>query len=178
MAGARVCAALAALLCACASHDFYRAYREAHPGWEPGFPRASYTLAELLAVIHAPPAGRNTTAVVTHLRVLGLGTDPWEDVPLAALRAGGFTPDPGRLYVVAANAECLWTMQSHSLGGHSRRTNRSFVWYVLRDDRLLAYDHIAFVERCGISETAKGTLRTLEGFEDRLQELLAERPGG
>jgi hypothetical protein len=163
---------LSAAATSCATHDYYRDYRAAHPTWEPSFPRDILAIDELLAIVHAPPVGRNTTAIVTHLAVLGLGTDPWETISLAEIRAGSFVPDPGRLYVVAATAQCLWSSAYTSSDGDDRRASGSFVWYLLRDDRLLAYDHTEFLERCDTVDRVKGSVQNVPGFEQTLREHL------
>jgi hypothetical protein len=164
--------ALSGAVTACAGYDDYREYRAAHPGWKPGFPRDRMALDELLAIVHAPPAGRNTTAIVTHLVVLGLGTDPWEEISLGEIRAGSFTPDPGRLYVVAARSQCLWTAIHTGTDRDDRRATGSFVWYLLRGDRLLAYEHTEFLERCNTRDLEKGGVHHIRGFEQTLRDHL------
>jgi hypothetical protein len=163
---------LSAAATSCATHDYYRDYRAAHPTWEPSFPRDVVAIDELLAIIHAPPAAPNTTAIVTHLVVLGLGTDPWETISLSEIRSGSFVPEPGRLYVVAARSQCLWSSMHHSRTGFERREARSFVWYLLRDDRLRAYDHTRFSRRCETEDLVKGSVQRVPGFEETLREHL------
>jgi hypothetical protein len=163
---------LAAVAIACATYDDYREYRAAHPGWEPTFPRDVVALDELLAIVHAPPEGRNTTAIVTHVVVLGLGTDPWEEISLAEIRSGTFVPVPGRLYVVAARSQCLWSAVHTSTDGDDRRATGALVWYMLRDDRLLAYEHTRFLERCKTADLAKGSVQSVRGFETTVREHL------
>jgi hypothetical protein len=165
-------ALLAAAAIACASYDDHREYRAAHPGWEPSFPRDLVALDELLAIVHAPPGARSTTAIVTRVVVLGLGTDPWERISLRKIRAGSFVPDPGRLYVVAARLQCLWTAAYTGTGDDDRRASGALVWYLVRDDRLLAYEHTRFLERCDTRDLVKGSVQTVPGFAQTLREHL------
>lgn len=166
---------LLAAASACAARDDYRAYRAAHPGWEPAFPKGELSLEELFALLHAPTGARNTTLNVTHLRVLGLGTDPWESVPLDRIRAGGFAPDPGRLYVVVARTECTWATLRTGDRGDDYRNWQAYPWYLFRDGRLLAYQHVTFGERCEPDELEKGTVHQIPAFRERLREVLMNR---
>jgi hypothetical protein len=159
---------------ACASYDDYREYSAKHPGWEPGFPRDVVALDELLAIVHAPPAARSTTSIVTRVVVLGLGTEPWEEIPLAEVRAGAFAPDPGRMYVVAARTQCLWTTVYTGQDEDVRRASGALVWYLMRDDRLLAYDHAEFLERCATKDLVKGSVQDVPGFQEAIREHLDE----
>ncbi len=176
-AGALALAAALAGLLGCATHDFYREYAEAHPGWSPSYPRDEMSLDELIASIHAPPVGRHTTTLVTHFVLLGLGTDPWETIPLASLREGRFAPDPERLYVVAAEAQCSYVSRHYTQerGAFEQHAISHFVWYAIRDEELLAYEHSVFEERCRRVERSRGRLHRIEGFEEKLRRALRGR---
>jgi hypothetical protein len=155
-------------------HDFYQAYAEAHPGWSPDFPRDEMPLDELLASIHAPPKGRHTTILVTHLALLGLGTDPWEKIPNEQLRSGSFTPDPERLYVLAAEVQCSYVSHHYTQerDAFEQHALSSFVWYAFRDEQLLGYEHVVFEERCRRVVRKRSNLRQVEGFEEKLRQEL------
>jgi hypothetical protein len=159
-------ALLAGALFACGT-DYFQAYSRAHPGWRPDYPRESISVAELFASLHAPTAGRNTLVQVTHARVLALGSTPWETIPARAFRDGAFEAEAGRLYVVAARVECSWSRRGLVYGDHG------FVWYVVRDDRLLAYRHVDFEEYCHAERSVRGSVHAVEGFEEKLEELMS-----
>ena len=133
-------------------------------------------LDELLASIHAPPKGRHTTILVTHLALLGLGTDPWERIPTAQLRDGSFTPDPERLYVLAAEVQCSYVSRHYTQerDAFEQHALSSFVWYALRNEELLAYEHVVFEERCRKVSRTRGNLSRVEGFEEKLHQALRE----
>ena len=167
--------ALAVVLPSCAGPDYYQLYLSEHPTWQPRFPPESISIDELLAVVHAPATARNTVIVVTHARVLGLGTDPWEVTEPSEVRSGSFHPDPRRLYIVAARRECYWSSMHGSRSGYDRKGWNTFVWYVVRDGRLLAYDHTEFPEHCQPQYETKSGVQAIRGFEDKVWELLVQQ---
>ncbi len=132
------------------------------------------SLDELVASIHAPPVGRHTTILVTHLALLGLGSDPWESIPIRSLRNGTFTPDPQRLYVLAAETQCSYVSRHYTQerNAFEQHAIPSFVWYAWRDEELLGYRHVVFEERCRRVERNRGNLGQVEGFEEQLRRAL------
>ncbi len=167
--------ALAVALPSRAGPDYYQLYQSEHPTWEPRFPRESISIDELLAVVHAPATAPNTVIVVTHVRVVGLGTDPWEVIEPSEVRSGAFRPDPDRLYIIAARRECWWSSLHGSRSGYDRKGRKTFEWYVVRDGRLVAYDHVEFPERCEQEYDSKGRMQAISGFEDKVWELLVQQ---
>lgn len=175
--GPRLAGALAAacLWLGC-GHDYYRAYTAANPGWSPDYPRDAITVDELLASIYAPPTGRHTTVLVARHRVAAIDTDPWEKVKPRALRDGSFAPEPGRPYLVAADLQCSYLARQYVTDrtGFEHYEPSSVVWYVVKDERLLAYEHTVFEERCRRFTKRRGSLGSIEDFDLRLRKTLFE----
>lgn len=166
---------LVVVLSSCAAPNHYQLYKSEHPTWQPRFPQESISIDELLAVVHAPATARNTIILVTHVRILGLGTDPWEVIEPSEVRSGAFRADSGRLYIVAARRECWWSSLHGSRSGYDRKGRQTFEWYVVRGGRLVAYDHVEFPEHCQLEYTSKGRVQAIPGFEDKVWELLVQQ---
>ena len=156
-----------ALQLSCAG-TFYDRYHAAHPGWAPDFPKLGVGIDEAVASLHAPLDHERAHAVVTRLRILGLGTDPWESIPESALEDGSFRPDPARLYVVVTEIECFWSDRRVGVWTHGE----GFAWYLFQELRLAAWRHTVFDPHCRGSREREGSVHSVEGFEEKLRELL------
>jgi len=152
--------------------SYYDRYRSAHPGWEPDFPKVGVPIDETVASLHAPVGHHDTHALVKRLLILGLGTDPWESIPISSLEDGSFKPDPERLYVVVAEIECFWSDRDYGYWTH----REVFSWYLFQELRLAAYRHTVFDRFCRSERQQKGSVHSVPGFEEKLRELLDEPP--
>jgi hypothetical protein len=160
-----------ALYLSCAS-TYYDRYRSAHPGWEPDFPKLGVGVDEAVASLYAPLEHEKTHAIVKRLRILGLGSEPWETIPEAALEDGSFRPDPARLYVVATEIDCFWSDRRVGYWSHGE----AFAWYLFQELRLAAWRHVVFDRFCRSERKRQGSVHSVPGFEEKLRELLEAPP--
>ena len=151
---------------------YYDRYRSAHPGWEPDFPKLGVGIDEAVASLYAPLDRQNTHALVKRLRILGLGTDPWESIPESSLEDGSFRPDPARLYVVVAEIQCFWSDRRVGYWSHGE----AFAWYLFQELRLAAWRHTIFDRLCRSERKRQGSVHSVPGFEEKLRELLDAPP--
>lgn len=152
-------AVVLALLAACAPSG-YQAYRDAHPGWDGAFPTSDADLTRVFAALAGPPARGHTTTAQQE-KVWRLDAGHWVATDPSAAPASGDSVG------VTALLECV------ADDGQSPFLTSQQNWYLLREGRLVAWDHHQFTTGCTISDDfspAKADLAPVE------QELL-ERAG-
>jgi hypothetical protein len=157
---------LAIAACAPSYHD---RYLEAHPGWRSGGPRAGLGLDELLASITAPrsdpPYG---VAHVKAVRIFDFGADPPADLT-SAFEAGTGTV-PARA-LVGVQVACTATVPNYWYIAEAT------FWYVLEDDRVVAYLQARYEEPvCRTSAIDGLAVRKLSA--ERLAWLTKQLKGG
>ena len=121
--------------------SYYAAYREAHPEWIPAFPESEDTLERTVASLYAP-AKRGNQLSVQRLQILRVDTEPWQEIPFAALRDGSFESSDAHSYLVVADLVCRAEYDLKIFHGEK------ITWYLLPGNRVAAYDHYEFVEAC------------------------------
>ncbi len=134
-------AVMAGLVLACQT-TYYDEYRAAHPDWEARLPQEGERLEEVLAAIFAPSRFEELKVTVTGLTIRVANEDPWRPVDFEELRGGRFASDDAETYVVFAERVCAATV------GVDTRFNDQGSYYLLFDNRLLAWDHYAFRPGC------------------------------
>jgi hypothetical protein len=133
---------LALALPACAG-SYFRTYQQAHPDWVFVFPDPDANLEQTVASLYAPPP-LGTQLSIPRLEILRVDTEPWQPIAFEELRSGRYASTDEADYAVVANFHCrgrvdLQTYQGEKVG-----------WYLLRRNRLRAFDHYQFVEACTV----------------------------
>ena len=147
--------AAGAVLAACASG--YDAYRAAHPGWDGAFPNPEADLAQTLVALQGP-RGRGYTTTVQAVQVWKLDSGSW--TPIEAPPQAS----PRDTYGVVASLQCV------ADDGQTRFLASQQNWYLLREDRLVAYDHHRFGTGCSQSDDFAPARPALAGDEQKLLE--------
>jgi hypothetical protein len=138
---------------------FYDEYRAAHPGWTAELPREGAGLVEVLAALHAPDAIEGARILLDALEIHRADVEPWQRIPLAALRSGAVASEPSATYVVVADRSCRGEEGLRELS--ARRVSS----YLLPGNRLAAWDHHDFRGRCVVRSrfrAARGDVAILE----------------
>jgi hypothetical protein len=134
---------------------YYQEYLAAHPGFDPTLPREGVTLPELLAALHAPQRARTSGVGIAKLWIYRADADPWEEIPLQAIRRGEVSPSDAHDYAVLV----AWTC--HFEAGLQKGETGRGGFYLLPKDRLAAWDHHEFRDRCRVDNefrAARGAL--------------------
>jgi hypothetical protein len=151
---AAVSAALAFAACAPSAYD---AYRAAHPEWDGAFPTADADLTRTLAALRGTP-GRGYTTTVQALQVYELRGGDWIAIePPAA-------PSATASYGVFAALQCV------ADDGETHFVSSQHNWYLLRDDRLVAWDHHRYASGCNASDDFAAARPDLASEEQKLLE--------
>lgn len=124
---------------ACAG-SLYTAYRQAHPEWDGAFPTDAADLERTVAQLYAP--ARNAVVSVMDVRIWRVASEDWQPIPVSELRTARVEPDADDVYAVYAALSC------NSSDGVTRFARGAWVWYLLIDNRLQAYDHRSFRGGC------------------------------
>jgi hypothetical protein len=139
---------LALLACAIAvsacAGNYFRTYQKAHPDWVFVFPDQEANLEQTVASLYAPPP-IGTQLSIRRLELLRVDTEPWQPIPFEELRDGRYVSTEEADYAVVANYTCLSRVDLQSYQGEK------VGWYLLRKNRLLAFDHYEFIEACTVS---------------------------
>jgi hypothetical protein len=134
---------VAIVLPAC-SGSYFRAYQEAHPDWEFVFPDQDANLEQTVASLYAPPP-LGTQLSIRRLEILRVDQEPWQPIPFEELRSGAYASTDDADYAVVANYHCIGRVDLQKYQGEK------VGWYLLRKNRLRAFDHYEFVEACTVS---------------------------
>lgn len=156
-------AALAAIGCA---GSYFRAYQEAHPDWVFAFPDPEADLERTVASLYAPPP-IGTQLGIRRLEILRVDTEPWQSIAFDALRSGQYASTDEADYAVVADYTCrsrvdLQIYQGEKVG-----------WYLLRGNRLRAWDHYEFIEGCTVSNLFAPAAREDMALERALEQHVA-----
>lgn len=131
----------------------------------PVFPRAGASLEETLA-----SASRRrtelTNVVVKQVQVLRTDTEPWQVVPLDALRSGAYVAPDGADYAVVSVRACRAVVKFHWY-----RATRT-AWYLLPGGRLAAWEHHRFEDTCLTFLSFEAPTGKLAEVEEALSERL------
>ncbi|MGH0032605.1 MAG: hypothetical protein ACQGVC_22665 [Myxococcota bacterium] len=140
--GLAILCGIAALGC---STTYYDEYRAAHPGFDPTLPRVGVTLPELLAALEAPHPVETIDVVVSEPAIYRVGEEgrDWQSVEYADVRSGAFTASDADDYVVLVGWTCRFERGLAEAPGVER-----FGFHLLPGNRVVAYDHYDFRERC------------------------------
>ncbi len=133
------------LLSACAG-NYFRTYQKAHPEWVFAFPDAEANLEQTVASLYAPPP-IGTQLSIRRLEILRVDSEPWQPIAFDALRSGQLVSSDEADYAVVANFTCTARLDLQRYGGEK------VGWYLLRKNRLRAFDHYEFVEACAVANT-------------------------
>lgn len=131
-----VCLALA-LGCAANPYDTYKAK---NPGWYGEAPTAGASLHETLAGLYAPPVA-GYSRLLPKVDVLSLSDGGATLLTREELDEVLATDAPGD-YGVVATVHCLSEVDMKRYHGEK------IAWYLLEENRLVAYHHFDFVDRC------------------------------
>jgi hypothetical protein len=135
--------ALAALGCA---GNYFRSYQKAHPEWVFAFPDETANLEQTVASLYAPtPVGAQLS--IRRLDLFRVDTEPWQPIPFDALRSGAFESADEADYAVVADFTCVGQVDLQRYYGEK------IAYYLLRRNRLRAFDHYEFVEGCTVANT-------------------------
>ena len=124
--------------------NYFRVYQKAHPDWVFVFPDTEANLEQTVASLHAPPP-IGTQLSIRRLEILRVDTEPWQPIPFEELRSGAYASTDEADYAVVANYNCHARMDLQSYQGEK------VGWYLLRGNRLRAFDHYEFIEACTVS---------------------------
>jgi len=130
-------------LSACAG-NYFRAYQKAHPDWVFVFPDQDASLEQTVASLYAPPP-IGTQLSIRRLEILRVDTEPWQPIAFEELRSGRYASTDEADYAVVANYTCRARVDLQSYYGEK------VGWYLLRKNRLRAFDHYEFIEACTVS---------------------------
>jgi hypothetical protein len=136
--------AVVALLAAC-SPSYYELYRSRHPDWTGAFPVPGISLTETIAALHAPADG-DYQVTVSKLWIFRTDTRLWIPIRSGDSRTRKIAPEETASYAVAAEVWCF------SRVGSERYEGRHVSWYLLPGNRLAAWDHYEFGERCALTD--------------------------
>ena len=150
-------AAAAALALAACAPSAYDAYRAAHPDWDGRFPTADADLARTLATLRGA-FGRGYTTTVQVVQVYELRGGDWAPVESPA------APSAATSYGVVASIQCL------AVDGETRFVSSQNDWYLLRDDRLVAWDHHQYASGCNASDDFAAARPDFAAEEQKLLE--------
>ena len=128
---------LLALACAGSPYDTYKAR---NPDWRGEAPTAGASLHETLAGLYAPPVA-GYSRFISKLDVLRLADGKATLLSEAELDAALESDAPGD-YGVVATLGCLSKVDLQRYRGEK------VAWYLLAGNRLVAFDHFDFVDRC------------------------------
>jgi hypothetical protein len=136
---------LALLIGACSS-NYFRSYQKAHPDWVFAFPDNEANLEQTVASLYAPtPLG--TQLSIRRLDLLRVDSEPWQPIPFEQLRSGSYVSSDEADYAVVADFTCSSRVDLQQYQGEK------VGWYLLRKNRLRAFDHYEFVEACTVANT-------------------------
>lgn len=163
---ARIAFTLGCLLVAGCGGNYYRIYQKAHPEWVFAFPDPEASLEQTVASLYAPPP-LGTQLSIRRLEILRVDTEPWQPIPFEELRDGRYASMDEADYAVVANYTCrgrvdLQVYQGEKVG-----------WYLLRRNRLRAFDHYEFVEACTVANSFVPAPAEGAAVERALQEHVA-----
>jgi hypothetical protein len=158
----RVLALVGLALTACAG-GAYSSYRAEHAEWSGAFPSADADVQQTIAAVSAPAHGYQRT--VLQLLVWRIEGARWTEVPSEEI-AGAQAPPSGD-FAVAATIQCGFD------DGQARFYRGAQVWYLLLDDRLVAYDHYDFVPGCEL----RNSFRPAPGALAQSEHALVARLG-
>jgi hypothetical protein len=134
---------LALVLPACAG-SYFRDYQQAHPDWVFVFPDQDANLEQTVASLYAPPP-LGVQLSIRRLEILRVDTEPWQPIAFEALRSGGYVSSDDADYAVIAEFNCRGRVDLQTYYGEKVGS------YLLRRNRLRAFDHYEFVEACTVS---------------------------
>lgn len=149
-------AALALAFAACAPNP-YDAYRAAHPDWDGAFPTADADLARTLVSLRGA-SGRGYTTTVQVVQVYELRAGDWTAIAPPA------TPSATASYGVVASIQCL------ADDGETRFVSSQQNWYLLRGDRLVAWDHHRYATGCNATDDFAAARPDFASAEQKLLE--------
>jgi len=135
----RALAPLVLIAVACAANP-YDTYKARNPDWHGEAPTAGASLHETLAGLYAPPVA-GYSRFVSKLDVLRLADGKAILLSEAELDAALESDAPGD-YGVVATLGCLSKVDLQRYHGEK------VAWYLLAGNRLVAFDHFDFVDRC------------------------------
>jgi hypothetical protein len=156
---------LALGLPACAG-NYFRAYQKAHPDWVFVFPDQDTNLEQTVASLYAPPP-LGTQLSIRRLEILRVDAEPWQPIPFEELRSGGYVSTDDADYAVVANVSCVGRVDLQSYRGEK------VAWYLLRKNRLRAFDHYEFAEACTVSNLFVPAPPEAAAVEQALQRHIA-----
>jgi hypothetical protein len=147
MPALRALALLACALClgGCAG-NYFRSYQKTHPEWVFAFPDTEANLEQTIASLYAPPP-LGTQLSVRRLDILRVDQEPWQPIPFEELRSGRFVSSDEADYAVVADFNCSGSVDLQHFRGEK------IGYYLLRRNRLRAFDHYEFVEACTVTNS-------------------------
>ena len=135
---------LVVLLAIGCAGNYYGRYKAANPDWDGVFPARGGSLAETLAGLYAPPVAAYSR-FVTKLDVVRIGADGSGVLMTQAEIDRAIESGEKADFGVVATLGCLSEVDQ------KRYKGEKVAWYLLPGNRLGAYDHYDFVDRCIVS---------------------------
>jgi hypothetical protein len=148
------------------SGNYFRAYQDAHPDWVFVFPDKDANLEQTVASLYAPPP-IGTQLSIRRLELLRVDTEPWQPIAFEDLRSGAYVSTDEADYAVMADFHCIGRVDLQTYRGEK------VAWYLLRKNRLRAFDHYEFVEACTVSNLFVPAPVEGAAVERALQERIA-----
>jgi len=168
---ARILGALALAAVACET-TYYEEYRARHPGFEGQLPREDAGLEEVLAALHAPSRFETSEVEIAWLEVLQTDALPFTPLDFEAIRSGELASSDDASYAVLVSRVCRFT------GGLREEGGQYSGYYLLVRNRLVAYDHYAFRDRCAATNQFVASRDALVSVEREVTRYLAARGDG
>ena len=137
---------VAALLASACAGNYFRSYQKTHPDWVFAFPDTEANLEQTVASLYAPPP-IGTQLSIRRLEILRVDREPWQPIAFDELKSGRFVSSDEMDYAVVADFTCSSRVDLQRYEGEK------IGWYLLRRNRLRAFDHYEFVEGCSVSNT-------------------------
>ena len=156
----------AALLAGACAGNYFRSYQKAHPNWVFAFPDNEANLEQTVASLYAPPP-IGTQLSIRRLEILRVDVEPWQPIAFEELESARFVSDDGADYAVVADFTCASSVDL------KRYQGEKVGWYLLRKNRLRAFDHYEFIEGCMVSNTFVPTPAEGAPVERALQQHIA-----
>jgi hypothetical protein len=151
---------------------YYDEYRDRHPGFEGTLPRDDAPLEEVLAALHSPGGAETIEVGVAWLEIARIDGATWTPVDFAAIRSGQVVPSDAHDYAVLVSRVCRF-----SSGLSEERALRSGQ-YLLAGNRLVAYDHYEFRDRCAARNQFRAARDVAVPVEREAVRRLAARGAG
>jgi len=130
------------LLGACANPG--TRYLADHPDWTPRAPDQQMDGAEVLALLHVPPAGE-FTVTLEETFLSRVEDDIWREIPAREVASGAAATDYTVVIGARSCSDWQWMTDEDYVGYQAEERSS---WYLLRGDTLIAWDHWNYGPRC------------------------------